>query len=74
MLVQAEGKGLSFVFFLFSGIQGHSADSVELAAADYEVHRYSSQRECSIQPGMIKHRLLVVLAADKVTVCLVLFR
>lgn len=33
------------------GLQGHSADSVELAAADHQVHRHPPERERSLQPG-----------------------
>lgn len=38
------------------GIQGHAADPVELAAADYQVHRHPPEGERSVQPGNGKRR------------------
>lgn len=35
----------------FTGLQGHLADSVELAPSNYKMHRHSSEGEFSLQPG-----------------------
>ncbi len=42
---------LFFLFVYFSGLQRHSADAVELASSNYQVHWCSSEGECCVQPG-----------------------